>query len=216
MSRSVLLLAMLLLAGCGQDKSSSNESMLAGNAAYRKSDFPAAADAYSESAERAAKAPEPLYDLALSWYRQGWFADSLRYLDRAEPLARGSLLARCVLLRADIEFRTAVGAKSIQRTGGLERALKLYRDVIAATTEISLIATAKYNIEVVKLRLEQARGEGPEAQSKASSLSLMKAPRAILGQLLNIKASRSPTLATGSPTFLATPGENSPSHPAMP
>jgi len=129
-----------------------------GATAWNSSDFSAAAAWYERAMSLAPDAPEPLYDLALSYYRLKSYDLSLRYLDRAQAKALDPLRGKCLLLRADIEYRNALTQNATGQVEGLERALGLYRLALSAGADPKI---TKYDIEVVKLRLPPARAQAP-------------------------------------------------------
>ncbi len=133
-----------------------------GDAGWARGEFTQAAEWYERAAGLEPDAPEPLYNLALTYYRSGSHDLCLRYLDKAQALSHGALRDRCLLLRADLEFRDAMKQSPARRVEGLERALALYR--AAGPSEI-----AKYNIEVVKLLLPPARNQAPQVSSSDES-----------------------------------------------
>jgi hypothetical protein len=125
-----------------------------GDRAWKHKDYLNAAVDYQRQANLTPGAPEPWYNAALAWRRQGWRAETLNALDKAEAAARGSLRQRCLLLRADLEYRDALPKEPFARIAGLGRALQMYRDVLASPdTDPRIARIAKYDIEVVKLRL---------------------------------------------------------------
>jgi tetratricopeptide (TPR) repeat protein len=167
MTRAYVGLAIILLTGAGDNKPSAADVSGFGDAAWRSGDFQAAAEWYEQAVELAPESPEPSYNLALTYYRMKLFGQAMRYLDKAQVLAHSSLLARCLLLRADIEYRNAMAETPVRQVEGLERVLKLYRMALAASTEPTNIEIAKYDIEVVKLRLPPARSQAPKVESES-------------------------------------------------
>lgn len=126
--------------------------------AWQRGDFLSAAESFAKSAKASPKAPEPLYDEALAYYRAGWATEAAHYLDLAESRAHGELLERCHLLRADLAFRNG-------STAGLNHALETYREVYENSHDSQLRGIAKYDIEVVKLRLQSGRSSTGQPQS---------------------------------------------------
>ena len=171
MTRALFGVTMILFAGAGHGAMSKDDLSLLGNddnfgnVAWMHGDFSSAAAWYERAASLAPDSPEPPYNLALSYYRLRLYEQSLRYLDRAQPLARGPLRGKCLLLRGDIEFRSAMALKPARQVEGLERALILYREALAAGADPEI---ARYDIEVVKLRLPPARGQAPKVTSANS------------------------------------------------
>ena len=129
-----------------------------GDAAFARGESTPAAEWYERASGLAPESPEPLYNLALTYYRMGGRELTLRYLDKAQAMAHGPMLARCLLLRGDIEYRDALKQSPARQVEGLERALKLYRD--AGPSEM-----ARYDVEVVKLQLPRARSQAPRVSS---------------------------------------------------
>jgi tetratricopeptide (TPR) repeat protein len=161
--------ALLLLTGWGRREMSEDELFRTGSEAWKHNDFLSATEWYLRATALKPDSAEPLYNLALSYYRLGWYGEAARYLDRAQPLARGPLATRCTLLHANLEYRKALAGETIRQVEGLERALVLYRNVLATSREPGLSGVAKYNIEVVKLRLPSLRRQRPDVPSSASA-----------------------------------------------
>jgi tetratricopeptide (TPR) repeat protein len=165
MIRAYVGLAILLMTGADDHKPSAADVSGLGDTAWKSGDFQAAAEWYEQAVEFAPESPEPSYNLALTYYRMKLFGQALRYLDKAQVLAHGSLLGRCLLLRADIEYRNALAETAVRQVEGLERALQLYRIALAASSEAENVAIARYDIEVVKFRLPVARSQAPKVES---------------------------------------------------
>jgi tetratricopeptide (TPR) repeat protein len=165
MIRAHLGLAMILLAGTGDRGPSLSDLSGFGDAAWKRGDFEAAAGWYEQAGELAPESPEPSYNLAVTYYRMKLFEQAVRYLDKAQVLAHGPLLGRCLLLRADMEYRNALEEKPARQVEGLERALGLYRMALAASGGAASAEIARYDIEVVKLRLPGARSRAPKVES---------------------------------------------------
>ena len=163
----VVISTALVLSGCGgSHEPTAGDLIRSGEGLWRQNDFLSAAALYERAGEKAPDAPEAFYDLALAYQRTKLYDQAERYLDRAQPLARGEMLVRCFLLRGDVEYRLAMAESSIRRVEGLERALKWYRDALAAGVGVKgLSEMARYDVEVVKLQLPAARSEAPSVRS---------------------------------------------------
>jgi tetratricopeptide (TPR) repeat protein len=167
-----ILLAMIAICcGCTHEHRPAAAALLrSADSAWRRGDFSSAALLYEQAGSVAPDAAEPLYDLALTYYRTQNYEMTARYLDRAQPSTTGAMRARCLLLRGDAEYRLAMAAQPIPRVEGLERALHIYRDALAAVAPSgSLNDIARYDIEVVKLKLPAARSQAPQAQASAAA-----------------------------------------------
>ena len=163
MIKSLLTIALLLAAN--QPADDLNRIANFGHIAFKKGDFSAAAAWYEQARSLAPDSPEATFDLALTWYRRGSYELAVRYLETAQSTAQGTLLARCLLLRADLEYRTALKLNPIQQVEGMEKALKLYRFALNETAPGPQADLVRYDIEVVKLRLPPARDKAPNMQS---------------------------------------------------
>ncbi len=161
MIRAYVGLAIILLTGAGDNKPSAADVSGLGDAAWKSGDFQAAAEWYEQAVELAPDSPEPSYNLALTYYRMKLFdpGEAVNFPDKAQVLTHGSLLARCLLLRADIEYRNAMAESPVRQVEDLERALQLYRMAQAASSAAENVEIARYDIEVVKLRLPVARSQ---------------------------------------------------------
>ena len=182
MIRGLWAVAILLLAGAEDRDPSAKDIVRLGNAAWSRGDFQGAAVWYERAAGLAPNSPETSYDMALSYYRLGLYAQSVRYLDREQAIAQGQLLARYLLLRADMEYKNAFGEVPIRHTEGLERALHLYRDALAASAGSALLSgIARYDIEVVKLQLPAARDQAPKFTQPTGMVQDLSADDAAAG-----------------------------------
>ncbi len=171
MRRSILLAIAALCCGCSHEQKHSAAAIIhSADSSWRQGDFLGAAARYELATDVAPKALEPLYDLALAYYRDKLYEMAGRFLDHAQPNATGELLLRCMLLRGDIEYRLAMQQPPESRIKGLERALYLYREAAAESPASRLNATARYNVEVVKLKLPPPRAEAPGLQAPATEV----------------------------------------------
>ncbi|HVW11234.1 MAG TPA: tetratricopeptide repeat protein [Bryobacteraceae bacterium] len=154
----------VICCGCAQEhKPSGSEIIHSADAAWRRGDFLSAAAAYEQASNAAPQAPEPLYDLALAYYRDKLYDLTRQYLDRVQPSATGELRVRCLLLRGNAEYRLAMQQQLEERVRGLERALHLYREA-AEVPGSPLNEIARYNVEVVKLKLPASHPQGQGSQ----------------------------------------------------
>jgi len=170
MRRCILAVA-AICCGCAHGhKPSATALIRSADSSWRRGEFLSAAAQYELATDAAPKALEPLYDLALAYYRDKLYEMAGRYLDRAQPSATGELSLRCLLLRGDIEYRLAMSLPPERRVEGLERALYLYRQASAQSPRSRLNAAARYNIEVVKLKLPPPHREAPGSQAAATEV----------------------------------------------
>jgi len=169
MRRCILLTIAAICCGCSHEHKPSAAAIIhSADSSWRQGDFLSAAGQYELATDAEPKALEPLYDLALAYYRDKLYEMAGRFLDRAQPNAAGELRLRCLLLRGDIEYRLAMQQPPESRIKGRERALYLYREASKQSPGSRLSATGRYNAEVVKLRLPppnaEARGSQPAAR----------------------------------------------------
>jgi Ca-activated chloride channel family protein len=132
--------------------------------AWQRGDFLAAAESFAKTAKASPNSPEPLYDEALAYYRAGWVTEAGHYLDLAEPLAHGEVLERCHLLRGDLTFRSASGKEA-----SLKHALGIYREVFRNSHDEKIRGIAKYDIEVIKVRLLAGRSGAQQLEPDQSA-----------------------------------------------
>jgi hypothetical protein len=130
--------------------------------AWQHGNFLAAAESFARAARASPNSPEPLYDEALAYYRAGWTNEANHSLDQAESFAHGEVLERCHLLRADLTFRSG----QIQ---DLNRALGIYREVFRNSHDEKVRSIAKYDIEVIKLRLLAGRSGAQQLEPDQSA-----------------------------------------------
>lgn len=171
MRRPILLIIAAIGCGCAHEHKPSAATLIrSADSSWRQGDFLSAAAQYELATDAAPKALEPFYDLALAYYRDRLYEMAGRYLDHVQPNATGELRLRCLLLRGDIEFRLAMQQPPESRVKGLERALYLYRDAYSQSPESPLHATARYNVEVVKLKLPPPHAEASGSQAAATEV----------------------------------------------
>src|SRR6185312_2009027 len=167
----VILAIAAFCGACGHEHKPSAAAMIrSADSSWRQGEFLSAAAQYELATDAAPKALEPLYDLALAYYRDKLYEMAVRYLDRVQPSATGELRLRCLLLHGDVEYRLAMQQSPERRVQGLERALHLYREASAEAPGSRLNGVARYNVEVVKLKLPSVRREAPGAETTATEV----------------------------------------------
>ena len=168
MRRCILLAMAAICSGCSHEHKPSTAAMIrSADPSWRQGDFLSAAAQYELATDAAPKALEPLYDLALAYYRDKLYEMAGRYLDHVQPNATGELRLRCLLLRGDIEYRLAMQQQPAGRVKDLERALYLYREASTQSPGSRLNATARYNVEVVNLKLPPPDHDAAGSQAAA-------------------------------------------------
>ena len=181
MTPCILLAIAAICCGCAHEHKPSAAGMIrSADSSWRQGDFLSAAAQYELATDAAPKALEPLYDLALAYYRDKLYEMAGRYLDRVQPNATGQLRLRCLLLRGDIEYRLAMQQQPEGRVEGLERALHLYREASMQSPESRLNVTARYNLEVAKMKLPPPHTKAPGSQAAATEVDNTSAEDIVL------------------------------------
>ncbi len=157
-------LALLLLAGLVLAAAPAEEAqtwLQRGNEAFQRGDYPSAIACY-EKAERGTTAPgEVAFNLATARY----FLASSRSEGRQANLHEAELLYRCCLNPDNPRHREALfglGTCLLQSAGPLggeelKQAVRCFDGCLEKSQEPELLALARYNREVARLRLAQVQ-----------------------------------------------------------
>jgi len=135
----------------------------AGDEFFRMKNYTEAARNYAIASDADIRSPEILFDLATTLYHMQLYGEAATDFAKAAELSRDARFrARCQLGQANCAYRVVRGKDAFELAQAYAAVLAQYRAAWAADPAL---ADAPHNIEVVKRKLQELRGQLRAASS---------------------------------------------------